>query len=37
MDINNARGTPAYLAFIVVGAVGALVLIAVCFKGKIHY
>lgn len=37
MDINNARGTPGYLAGIVIGAVGALVLIAICFKGKIHY
>ncbi len=37
MDINNARGVPAYTAGIVIGAVGALVIIALCFKGKVHF
>lgn len=37
MDINNAKGTPAFTAGIVIGSVGVLVLIALCFKSKVHF
>ena len=37
MDINNARGTPAMTAAIVVGSVGLLVVLALCFKSKVHF
>ena len=37
MGLSNAQGTPACTAGIVIGAVGALVLIALCFKGKVHF
>lgn len=37
LDLNNARGVPAMTAALVIGSVGALVLIALCFKSKVHF
>ena len=37
MDFRNAKGTPMYVAIVVIAAVLALVGVSVAFKGKVHF
>jgi hypothetical protein len=37
MNFQTAKGTPMWVAFLVIGAVLALVGVSFAFKGKVHF